>query len=141
MGKRRSIDISTAVYAKIWSLHRQGEECEDEILARVLGVSSLPKEPSPERNLKIRRLWRHDIRSALENLGGEAGLEAIYEETRKIRLRAERSLPLNFKAIVRKELEYNSSDSEAYKGKFDWFRSVDGIGRGRWALCKKDEIK
>jgi predicted restriction endonuclease len=37
-------------------------------------------------------------------------------------------------AIVRRELEYNSSDSESYQGRYDLFYSVNGIGEGVWGL-------
>jgi hypothetical protein len=37
-------------------------------------------------------------------------------------------------AIVRRELEYNSSDSESYQGRHDLFYSVKGIGEGVWGL-------
>ncbi len=39
----RSINISTEVFAKIWSLHQEGEETEDEVLHRILGVKRRPE--------------------------------------------------------------------------------------------------
>lgn len=134
----RTIEISTAVYAKIWSHRLDGEEDEDSILRRLLGLG--------DQNLRVvggkqtirtsasKTLWRDDVRSALSVLGDEAHLDEIYSKVREIRLTEGRSLPTNFKAIIRRELEYNSSDSNVYQERFDWFRSVEGIGQGVWAL-------
>jgi hypothetical protein len=79
-------------------------------------------------------LWRDDVKLALQELGGSAHLTLIYEAVRNIRRTHGRTLPLSTDAIVRRELEYNSSDSESYQQKLDWFASVDGIGSGVWAL-------
>ncbi|MGJ8537557.1 MAG: hypothetical protein ACSHW2_10420, partial [Parasphingopyxis sp.] len=98
-------------------------------------LSNDSKRDRPARKI----FWRDDVLFALEQLGGEAPLDEIYQEVRRIRLREGRSLPLNYKAIVRRELEYNSSDSNVFKGKFDWFRSVDGIGGGVWATHRRIE--
>lgn len=78
-------------------------------------------------------VWRDDVRSALERLGGIGSLGQIYEEVEANKVKA---LPNSWQAIVRRELEYNSSDSESYKGKHNLFYSVRGIGAGLWGLRK-----
>lgn len=128
----RTIDVTTDVFAKIWSHRTEGEETENEILRRILGLVSDKSESIATGRIR----WRDDVRQALYVLGGESDLARIYAEVRKLRVAGERSVPVNYKAIVRRELEYNSSDSEAYTGKNDWFRSVGGIGSGLWALRK-----
>jgi len=45
-------------------------------------------------------------------------------------------LPVNLEAIVRRELENNSSDAGAYAGRHDLFKTVHGLGNGFWALRK-----
>jgi hypothetical protein len=140
----RTIQISTAAFAKIWAHRVDGEEDENTILERLLGVESSQQDSpqKPVRNLRFseKTLWRHDVKTALTALGGEAHLKQIYTEVRDIRRKAGRSLPLNLEAIVRRELEYNSSDSNVHTGKFDWFRSVGGLGSGVWALRIKDRL-
>lgn len=141
----RSIEISTEVFAKIWSHRAEGEEDENAILTRLLGLNvSAPIEGKGK--IKTQRLvipgtktlWKHDVRAALKACGGEAHLREIYEKVRHIRIEQQRSVPLNLQAIVRRELEYNSSDSNVFTGNHDWFRSVGGLGKGVWALRKSD---
>jgi len=81
-----------------------------------------------------RILWRDDVKTALEQLGGIAPLVRIYEQVRSIRRAAGRRIPPSHDAIVRRELEYNSSDSESFTGRFNWFTAVEGIGAGIWGL-------
>jgi hypothetical protein len=127
----RSIQVSTDVFSAIWKNRLPGEETEDSILRRLLAVQSAHSNPQTE----VRKmLWRDDVRNALIQLGGEAYLTEIYGKVRQIRLAAGRRLPRSTDAIVRRELEYNSSDSESYTGNYDWFRSVNGIGGGRWGI-------
>lgn len=76
-------------------------------------------------------IWREDVRDSLIELGGEAPLSLIYDAVRKIRGCPP---PKSWQAIVRRELEYNSSDSESYLGKHDLFFSVEGLGKGIWGL-------
>lgn len=81
-------------------------------------------------------IWRDTVHLALENLGGEAALGDIYKEARRIRTERKLSKPPNLEALVRKELELNSPDSEQFQGKHSLFR-VSGIkGQGRWRLKK-----
>lgn len=75
--------------------------------------------------------WREDVFEALRSIGGAAPLASIYRAVREIR---GGRLPRTWEAIVRRELEYNSSDSRSYRHRFDLFRSVQGIGGGVWAL-------
>lgn len=79
-------------------------------------------------------VWRDDVAKALTNLGGRAHLAEIYSEVREIRRHRGASLPKSLEAIVRKELEYNSSDTESFLGKYDLFCSVAGLGEGVWEL-------
>ncbi len=135
------IEVSTEVYAKIWSHRVDGEEDESSILKRLLGikpsqVGSAKREHQTSRSSdEIKKIrWRDDVRSALSQLGGLASLDQIYNSVLQIRRLAGRSLPVNYRAIIRRELEYNSSDSKAFTGRLDWFRSVKGIGGGIWAI-------
>ena len=75
--------------------------------------------------------WLEDVISGLENLNVVAPLADIYEELRRLRPKPH---PQNFDAIIRRMLESNSSDSDAYSGTNDLFYSVDGIGGGVWEL-------
>ncbi|WP_164517750.1 DUF3883 domain-containing protein [Rhizobium sp. TAL182] len=75
--------------------------------------------------------WRDDVAAALRDIGGSGSLSEIYKA---VRARRGEGLPRSWQAIVRRELEYNSSDSESYKERYDLFRSVNGIGSGVWAL-------
>jgi len=131
----RTIEISTEVFAKIWSQRMSGEEDENAILTRLLGLknAAVSDQASPS-TFSTTIVWRQDVRDGLTALGGSAHLKEIYEQVRSTRRSKGRSVPANLEAIVRRELEYNSSDATAYQGKRDWFRSVDGIGSGVWAL-------
>ncbi len=75
--------------------------------------------------------WRDDVYNALRNIGGKGSLAEIYDAVESLR---GDDLPNSFKAIVRRELEYNSSDSESHKERFNLFYSVQGIGSGIWGL-------
>jgi hypothetical protein len=79
-------------------------------------------------------IWRDDVRKALEQLEGKAHLDEIYRRVRELRTSRAATLPQSLAAIVRRELEYNSSDSESYQGRHDLFYSVQGIGNGVWGL-------
>lgn len=75
--------------------------------------------------------WLEDVVKGLQNLNGVGSLAEIYEELRKLRAEPH---PDSFDAIIRRTLESNSSDSEAFNGKDDIFYSVDGLGSGNWGL-------
>lgn len=78
--------------------------------------------------------WRDDVGEALRQLGGRSSLGKIYNEVENLRKKAGRSVPRNLDAVVRSTLEDNSSDSQAYKGRFNWFYMPEGRGAGIWAL-------
>ncbi len=71
--------------------------------------------------------WVEDIIQALLNLGGQATLNQINAEVKRIRAEP---LSVNWRASVRERIEAHSSDSHNFKGK-DYFRKVD---KGVWAL-------
>lgn len=76
-----------------------------------------------------RRTWVEDV----VELGGEAHYSDLY---RHIEQNPRRSLGRSWQAVVRRTIEEHSSDSTIWpKRKLpDFFRSVDGLGGGRWAL-------
>ncbi|ACM27888.1 HNH endonuclease [Rhizobium rhizogenes] len=78
--------------------------------------------------------WWQSVEFALENLGGVAPLKKIYDEVRKVRQASGDTTPVSLEEVVRKELEYNSSDSSNWHKRRDLFFSVHGIGRGIWGL-------
>lgn len=75
--------------------------------------------------------WLEDVITAVKNLGGIAEYSKIYEEVKKIR---GSNLPTSWQAIIRREIETASSDSEAYGHKRDIFFPAKGLGRGIWGL-------
>ncbi|MND34514.1 HNH endonuclease [compost metagenome] len=75
--------------------------------------------------------WRDDVVEALQRIGGRGSLAEIYESVKLVR---EANRPPTWQAIVRRELEYNSSDSKSHQKRHDLFRSVYGIGGGVWSL-------
>ena len=68
----RSISISTEVFAKIWAQRADGEEDEDTILKRLLGVAQ-PTHPTKRTGENVSpvqaHLWRDDVKAGLESLG------------------------------------------------------------------------
>ncbi|MAL43936.1 MAG: hypothetical protein CME98_07985 [Hyphomonas sp.] len=78
--------------------------------------------------------WCDDVREALRVLGGTARLDDIYVTVEKQRSQAGRSTPTSLPAVVRKELEQRSSDSEAFLGGDDWFKIAGEKGEGIWSL-------
>lgn len=69
----------------------------------------------------------NDIIEALTNLNGVGKLKDIFIEYQKINPNAK-------EPSMRNAIETNSSDSSAYKGRHDYFFSVNGIGGGMWGL-------
>lgn len=147
----RVIEVSTAVYSLIWSLREDGEETEDGILARVLQQnkpakldSVAPTSPIPsviranyfDRGPRTwsQPTWATDLAEVLEELGGKARLQEIYDSVREKRKAAGRSLPPSLTATVRRTLENHSSDSHNYTGGADLFSMPEGKGAGIWAL-------
>ena len=78
--------------------------------------------------------WWESVELALRNLGGGASLARLYREVRKVREEHNDTIPESLEAVIRKELEYNSSDSTNWRGDRDLFYSVHGIGMGYWGL-------
>ena len=62
--------------------------------------------------------WKNDIITTLKNLNGCAHLSEIYLEIKRIR---KDNINQTFDRTVQRELETNSSDSEAFNGKNDIF--------------------
>ncbi|WP_145320244.1 HNH endonuclease [Paenibacillus xylanexedens] len=79
--------------------------------------------------------WLEDIIQAFHNLNGLAPYPVLYEEVQKIR---DTPMPKSWKAIIRRTIETNSSDSKVFSGnqKDDLFYSVEGLGSGTWGLRK-----
>lgn len=80
--------------------------------------------------------WIEDIVAALKSLGGAGAYEEIYAEVAARRS----SLPQSWQEIVRRTIQQHSSDSAAHTAKRkNIFHSVNGIGKGHWALRHEDE--
>lgn len=81
--------------------------------------------------------WKEDIVKALENLGGSAHLSEIYNEVERIR---PDNLNPTWDRTVQRELETNSSDSDAFSGE-DIFYSVEGKRKRRLGIKKFSKFK
>ncbi|MEO0543260.1 MAG: hypothetical protein AAFY99_05520 [Pseudomonadota bacterium] len=79
-------------------------------------------------------IWRDVVKEPLERIGGSGNLSEIYSSVHGMSVENEEELPATWQAIVRRELEYNSSDSESFKNRWDWFQPTQGIGAGHWSL-------
>ena len=140
----RTIELDTDVFAKIWAHRAEGEETENEILRRLLGshrqeqvrtaAEKLPSSAEHGSASGGRVKWRDDVMQALTDLGGTATLDEIYRRVRSIRRAAGRSLPPSTDAVIRRELENNSSDSESFTRERDWFEMPKGKGAGIWSI-------
>jgi len=75
--------------------------------------------------------WKNDIITTLKNLNGCAHLSEIYLEIKRIR---KDNINQTFDRTVQRELETNSSDSEAFNGKNDIFFMVKEKRKGVWGL-------
>lgn len=78
--------------------------------------------------------WWQSVEKALQNLGGTAPLKDIYREVRAVRVADGDTTPARLEEVIRKELEYNSSDSSNWRKIRNIFFSVHGIGKGIWGL-------
>ncbi len=76
------------------------------------------------------KMWIKDLTKALTNLGGYAHYDDIYSEIEKIRT----DLSINYRAVIRRTIQQNSSDSQSWLKRNDIFYSVEGIGKGIWGL-------
>jgi hypothetical protein len=152
----RQITVTTEVFARIWSLRGENEETENDILARVLaGLTNWNdpggKPPTPiadaqkevfsskkplynDQPLKTNAVgkvrWVDDIVVALQELGGQATLQRIYQQVRTNRKAQRRSVPRTIEATVRRTIEDHSSDSANFRAA-DLFQRVS---RGEWRL-------
>lgn len=75
--------------------------------------------------------WIDDIVDSLASLGGLSHYSELYD---KISEKRKKNLPPSWKSIIRRNVQYHSSDSNAFRGKADLFYSVEGIGSGVWGL-------
>jgi hypothetical protein len=78
--------------------------------------------------------WRDYVVNSLEQLGGRAHLDAIYRTVRELCASSRRRMPPSFEAVIRRTLEENSSDSDAFRTGNDIFCLPEGKGFGIWAL-------
>jgi hypothetical protein len=78
--------------------------------------------------------WWESVELALQELGGVASLSSLYDQVRLVRVAHGASTPISIEEVIRKELEYNSSDSSNWRKTRDLFFSVHGIGKGVWGL-------
>lgn len=126
----KTIEIDVEVFAAIWRHHQAGDRNENDILRRQFLVERKPL-------VKLagnRRRWIDDILDAFTSLGGKGYYADIYREVRKLRIAGGHRLPPSSDAIIRREIENHSSDSQAFLGKRDLFRAPKGIGEGYWEL-------
>ncbi len=131
----RTIEVSTAAFAAIWANRRDGEESENTILERMLGVANKPlREAQTKERYGKKVRWVDDVETAIRELGGKAGYADIYDKVRQIRAAAGRSIPKSFEEVIRKEIETHSSDSEAFAFREDLFYAPEGLGTGVWAI-------
>jgi Protein of unknown function (DUF1524)/Protein of unknown function DUF262 len=114
-----------AVLAKLWKL-------DVTLLERADDFRSKPVVPTKLNDIE-EGTWRSDTLRSLTELGGQAHLADLYSHVAQFRLAANRSLPTNYQAIVRKILEENCEDSTAYRGGQKLFRLADK-GTGLWRL-------
>ena len=83
---------------------------------------------NPNRKYPKRAKWPLRIVSALEALGGEAGLSAIYAE---IQRQSSDTLEGNWRSTVRQNLQYHCQESRFFGYKDVLFAHK---GRGIWGL-------
>lgn len=95
---------------------------------------AMPEDHSKDapEDTEVRRTWCDWIVQALTDLGGEATYDSLYQRLKEIR---PGPFSPEWKATVRGTVECFSSDSDNYISTYpDLFRSVGGIGSGRWGL-------
>ena len=91
--------------------------------------------------------WLSDVVAALQNLGGEASLNEVYDEVKRIKSSRGETYPRDGNPIVRRSLENFCVESDAYLDSYDLFRMSKGKGQGVWrlhsdGLCKyKEDIE
>lgn len=125
----RGTDLFRKMGNGVWALRKQA-------LDDLLPVEPAKRISRSQAYLSIRgkenqmTTWLEDIVQALKNLGGQATLNQIYDEVKRIRTEP---LPVNYQAIIRERIEAHSSDSAYFKG-MDLFRKV---AKGVWALRER----
>jgi predicted restriction endonuclease len=75
--------------------------------------------------------WLDDITAALENLGGTAHYDALYDEVKRVRVQ---DLPESWKQIIQRTIQDHCAESIGYKHSTNVFYSVNRIGAGVWGL-------
>ncbi|MEY2304336.1 HNH endonuclease [Bacillus tropicus] len=84
-----------------------------------------------------RTRWLPEVIEALEELGGQATLTAIYTKVED-RSKIDLNTYIDWKAQIRKHIYLNSSDADIFKGNVgdptDLFYSIEGKGKGVWGL-------
>lgn len=128
----RQIQVDVAVYAAIWRNHASGDQNENDILKRILAAGTSSEKPKGKTMKK--RKWIDDVFDGLAALGGKGYYAEIYPSVKETRLRNGFRIPRSFEAIIRREIENHSSDSEVYLGKRDLFTATKGLGAGYWAI-------
>lgn len=78
--------------------------------------------------------WLSDVVAALERLGGEASLNEVYDEVKRIKASRGEAYPQDGNPIVRRSLENFCVESDAYLNSYDLFRMSKGKGQGVWRL-------
>jgi predicted restriction endonuclease len=81
--------------------------------------------------MKQNKKWLDEIIEVFTELGGVASYIDIYN---KVLERGNMNLAPNWDSSIRYTIQSHSSDSETYTGKFDYFYSVEGKGKGIWGL-------
>lgn len=71
------------------------------------------------------------IRHALVHLGGQAHLDEIYREVKRI---SDAPMTGAWENSISGEIHRHSSDSESYQNGPNYFYSVEGKGKGVWGL-------
>lgn len=144
----REISIGIETFAEIWKQRRDGENSEDDVLKRLLGLSEGPnvKAPTPKdvpkgdekpmmaADLPPSKKWSDLLVWTLRKLGGRAHLSDIYRVSRMGRKALGFATTLHHDDSARECLESHCSESKKFRGKEDLFFMPEGKGAGIWAL-------
>ncbi|RAW19639.1 restriction endonuclease [Paenibacillus taichungensis] len=79
----------------------------------------------------MNKQWKDIIIEVIQELGGEAWLQDIYE---KVEEKYPEKLTKGYDKTIRDCIQRFSSDSTKYEARGDIFYSVKGLGRGIWGL-------
>jgi hypothetical protein len=132
MAEYKQIQVDIAVYAAIWRNHMNGDQNENDILRRILAAGPLPV--ALVKKITRKRKWIDDVLEGILLLGGKGYYSEIYQSVKETRIRNGSRIPKSFEAIIRREIENHSSDSEVYLGKRDLFTAPKGLGAGYWSV-------